>query len=82
MQQVRLSAGDVVTLRVIPEHDPSLGVFELRVTVRWVRADAIWQAVGGTVEPLGGAAGESVFHALVEYYAGGGPTSGPSPRPA
>jgi hypothetical protein len=70
MQPVAATAGDLLSIRVIAEHDATLPPFEISLRVRWVRPDAIWFAMGGEIETPPTAEPGAVFEKLVDYYAG------------
>ena len=70
MQAVAVAAGDLITVRVIAEHDATLLPFDIALRVRWVRQDTIWFALGGEIESVPAPGSEAVFEKLVEYYAG------------
>ena len=69
MQSVAAAAGDLITVRVIAEHDTSIPPFEISLRVRWVKPDPIWWALGGEIESVGGQEAQDVFEKLVDYYA-------------
>jgi hypothetical protein len=70
MQAVDVKKGDLITVRVIAEHDPSIAPFLVRLHVRWMRQDSIWIALGGEVEPPDDAQTAAAFDKLVAYYTG------------
>jgi hypothetical protein len=70
MQPVPVTAGELITVRVIAEHDASMPAFEISLRVRWVKPDSIWFAIGGEVESKQGLESETVYEKLVNYYAG------------
>jgi hypothetical protein len=70
MQVVAVAAGDLITVRVIAEHDVTLPPFDIVLRVRWVRPDPIWFMLGGEIESPPAPGSESVFEKLVDYYAG------------
>jgi hypothetical protein len=67
MQAVTAAAGDLVTVRVIAEHDPGIPPFQIGLRVRWARPDGIWFTFGGQIEDTGAVA---AFETLVDYYEG------------
>ncbi len=71
LQHPKAAVGDVLTLRVIAEHDPSIGPFQVRVRVRRIIEDPPWHSVGAEIEALD-AAEEKAFDGLVSYYASSG----------
>jgi hypothetical protein len=70
MQAVSVAAGDLITVRIIVEHDITLPPFEIALRVRWVKPDAIWFTLGGEIESAPAPGSETVFEKLVDYYAG------------
>ncbi len=72
MQPVPAAVGDVITLRVIAEHDPSITPFPITLRVRWLKQDAIWFALGAQIEQFDDPAALSSFEKLVAYYSGNG----------
>jgi hypothetical protein len=73
IQSVSVAPGDVVSVRVIAEHDPSIAPFEVRLRVRWVKPDEIWFAMGGELERVTEPTDRAAFEKLVDYYAGPAP---------
>jgi hypothetical protein len=71
MQSVEVATGDLITLRIIAEHDPSLAPFELQLRVRWVKRDPLWFALGGEIDTIEDARGAEAFDRLVMYYTNG-----------
>jgi hypothetical protein len=69
MQAVEVAAGDLITVRVIAEHDATLPPFEISLRVRWVKPDALWFTLGGQIESAPVPGSEAVFEKLVDYYA-------------
>jgi hypothetical protein len=69
---VAAAVGDLINVRVIAEHDQGIAPFDLCLRVRWVKPDAIWQALGGEIESLRCPEGKAPFEKLVAYYAGEG----------
>jgi hypothetical protein len=70
MQSIAAAVGDLITIRVIAEHDTSIPPFEIFLRVRWVRPDPLWWALGGEVESMGSPQDREVFEKIVDYYAG------------
>lgn len=70
MQAVQVAEGDLVAIRIIAEHDPSIPPFEVRLRVRWIKPDAIWHAFGGEIVQQENAEAAGVFDKLVDYYSG------------
>ena len=67
MQEVAAAAGELVSVRVIAEHDPGIPPFQISLRVRWVKPDGIWYTLGGQIEETGASA---AFEKMVDYYAG------------
>jgi hypothetical protein len=72
MQPVPAAVGDLLTLRVIAEHDPSIQPFLIKLHVRWLRQDPIWFAVGAQIDPFEDSDSQASFEKLVSYYTGAG----------
>jgi hypothetical protein len=72
VQAVPAVAGDLIKVRVIDEHDPSVPQFDINLRVRRIQPDALWCVLGGEIESVSGHEDENVFAKLVEYYAGAG----------
>ena len=72
MQPVPAAVGDLLTLRVIAEHDPTIQPFLITLRVRWLKQDQIWFAVGAQIEPFDEPGSLAAFDKLVSYYSGAG----------
>ena len=72
VQAVSAVPGDLIKIRVIDEHDPSVPQFDINLRVRRVQPDALWCVMGGEIESVSGHEDENAFAKLVEYYAGAG----------
>jgi hypothetical protein len=72
MQPVPAAVGDLLAIRVIAEHDPSIQPFVIRLRVRWLKQDPIWFALGAQIEPLEDPSALGAFNKLVSYYSGAG----------
>ena len=72
LQPPRVGVGDVLTVRVIAEHDPSIPPFRIRLRVRRLIEDPPWHSVGAQIESHVDAAEEQAFEKLVSYYSGSG----------
>ena len=70
MQPIPAAVGDILGIRVIAEHDPTIQPFVIRLRVRWLRQDPIWFALGAQIEPLEDPAVLATFTRLVAYYSG------------
>jgi hypothetical protein len=70
MQSVAADVGDLIAVRVIAEHDPTLPPFLIHLRVRWKKADDPWSTLGGQIEPMDDAHERATFDRLVSYYAG------------
>jgi len=72
MQPVPAAVGDLITVRVIAEHDPSITPFLIKLRVRWLKQDSIWFALGAQIEPFEDQSSLASFDKLVSYYSGAG----------
>jgi hypothetical protein len=72
VQTVAAVAGDLIKVRVIDEHDPSVPQFQISLRVRRIKPDALWCVLGGEIESVSGHEDQSAFEKLVDYYAGAG----------
>lgn len=72
VETVAAAAGDLIKVRVIDEHDPSIPEFQISLRVRRIKPDALWCVLGGEIEAVSGHEDEKVFEKLVDYYAGAG----------
>ncbi len=70
LQPVDAAVGDLLTVRVIAEHDPTIAPFQVRLRVRRLIDDPPWYSLGTEIEGQVDAAEESAFRALVGYYSG------------
>jgi hypothetical protein len=70
MQSITAAVGDLIAVRVIAEHDPTLPPFLIHLRIRWKKADAPWSTLGGQIEPMDNAKEKDTFERLVSYYAG------------
>lgn len=70
MQAPALAVGDLISVRIVAEHDPDLPPFLIHLRVRWVKPGVPWFALGGQIEPMDDANERAVFRKLVAYYAG------------
>ncbi len=71
MQPIPAAMGDLITVQVIAEHDPSIVPFHLRLRVRRVAEDALWYSVGTEIEPISDPGDAKAFDLLVSYYSTG-----------
>jgi hypothetical protein len=72
MQPVPAAVGDLITLRVIAEHDPSIPPIQIRLRVRRVTEDALWHTLGTQVETIFDQQEAQAFDRMVSYYSGTG----------
>lgn len=72
LQPPQVGVGDVLTIRVIAEHDPSILPFRIRLRVRRLIEDPPWYSVGAQIEKHLDAGQEQAFEKLVSYYSGAG----------
>jgi hypothetical protein len=70
MQAIPASVGDVITVRVIAEHDQTLLPFLIHLRIRWTKNDDPWSTLGGQIEPMADPQEKKTFEQLVTYYAG------------
>ena len=68
MQPVPAAVGDLITVQVIAEHDPSIVPFLVRLRVRRVIEDALWHSLGTEIESIFDPKEAQAFDALVSYY--------------
>jgi hypothetical protein len=74
MQPISAGVGDLITVQVIAEHDPTILPFQIRLRVRRVIEDALWHSLGTEIETIFDPKEAQAFDRLVSYYSG---TSGP-----
>lgn len=72
MQSVAVAAGDLITVRVIAEHDPTIPPFQIQLRIRWLKRDPLWFALGGEIVPIDDAQAAGAFEKLVDYYTNAG----------
>ncbi len=72
MQPVPAAVGDLLSMRVIAEHDPTIQPFLIKLRVRWLKQDQIWFALGAQIEPFDDPSALAAFNKLVSYYSGAG----------
>jgi hypothetical protein len=72
LQPPRVGVGDVLTIQVIAEHDPSILPFRIRLRVRRIIEDPPWHSVGAQIEENIDPGEEQAFEKLVSYYSGAG----------
>jgi hypothetical protein len=70
MQPVAAEVGDLVTVQVIAEHDPSIPPFRVRLRVRRLIEDPPWHSLGAQIEGHVDPREERAFETLVRYYGG------------
>ena len=68
MQPVAAAVGDLVTVQVIAEHDPTIAPFRVRLRVRRLIDDPPWHSLGAEIEGHVDPGEETAFRALVTYY--------------
>jgi hypothetical protein len=68
MQPIPANVGDIITIQVIPEHDPLLAPFQIRLHIRRVIKDTLWFSVGAELESILTQTGAEAFDRLVTYY--------------
>ena len=70
MQPVKTSPGDLITIQVIAEHDPSIPPFRVLLRVRRIIDDPPWHSIGTEIESHFDPLERKAFEALVSYYGG------------
>ncbi|HET6451288.1 MAG TPA: PilZ domain-containing protein [Spirochaetia bacterium] len=70
MLPVKAQAGDLITVQVIAEHDPSIPPFRVRLRVKRLIQDPPWHSLGTEIEPPLDPSEQRAFEALVTYYVG------------
>jgi hypothetical protein len=68
MQPIPAAVGDIITVQVIAEHDPSMVPFQVRLRIRRVTEDLLWYSVGTEIETIFDAEEAQSFDRLVSYY--------------
>ena len=68
MQPVPAAVGDLITVQVIAEHDPSIAPFTIKLRVRRVISDALWHSLGTQIETVFDQKEAQAFEKLVSYY--------------
>jgi len=68
LQPTAAEVGEVLSITVIPEHDPSIRPFVVRLRVRRIVKDPPWYSVGAEVEGVFDPAEQQAFDKLVSYY--------------
>jgi hypothetical protein len=72
MQPIRAGVGDLITVQVIAEHDPSILPFQIQLRVRRVIEDPLWHSLGTQIETIFDPKEAIAFERLVSYYTGTG----------
>ena len=70
IQPVETAGGDVITVRIIAEHDPAIAPFVVRLRIRRVIDDPPWHSLGTEIEEIRDPLEAAAFEKLVSYYAG------------
>ncbi len=68
IQPVAAAVGDVITVQVIAEHDPTIPLFHVRLRIKRVVEDPPWHSLGAQVETIRDPAEAAAFERLVAYY--------------
>ena len=68
IQPVTAAVGDVITVRVIAEHDPTIAPFQVQLRVRRVIDEPPWHSLGTQIEPIRDPKEAEAFEKLVSYY--------------
>jgi len=74
MQPIPAGVGDLITVQVIAEHDPSIAPFNVELRVRRIVSDVLWFTLGTQIETSFEQKDAQSFDKLVNYYSinGGG----------
>jgi len=67
---VSVAVGDVISVQVIAEHDPTIAPFHVRLRIRRVIEDPPWHSLGTQVETIRDPKEAEAFEKLVSYYSG------------
>ena len=70
IQPVSAAVGDVITVQVIAEHDPTIAPFRIQLRIRRVVEDPPWHSLGTQVETIHDPKEAEAFERLVSYYSG------------
>ena len=70
IQPISAAVGDLITVQVIAEHDPTIAPFLLRLRIRRVIEDPPWHSLGSQIEPMLDPKEAEAFQRLVSYYSG------------
>jgi len=70
LQPVAGAVGDVISVRVIAEHDPLIAPFLVRLRIRRVIEDPPWHSLGTEVEAIRDPKEAEAFQKIVSYYRG------------
>jgi hypothetical protein len=70
IQPIEAVVGDIITVRIIAEHDPAIAPFVVRLRIRRVIDDPPWHSLGTEVEKIRDPLEAAAFEKLVNYYAG------------
>jgi hypothetical protein len=68
MQPIPAVVGDLITVQVIAEHDPTIAPFNVRLRVRRVVSDTLWHTLGTQIETIFDDKDAKAFEKLVTYY--------------
>ena len=72
MQPIPAAVGDLITVQVIAEHDPSIAPFNIRLRIRRAVSDTLWHSLGTEIESVFDDKDARSFEKLVTYYSMGG----------
>jgi hypothetical protein len=72
MQPIPAAVGDLITVQVIAEHDPSIAPFNVKLRVRRVVSDTLWHTLGTQIETIFDDKDAKAFEKLVSYYSTAG----------
>jgi hypothetical protein len=70
IQPISAAVGDVITVQIIAEHDPTIAPFQVRLRIRRVIDDPLWHLLGTQIETISDPKEAKAFEKLVSYYSG------------
>jgi hypothetical protein len=73
MTPVPAKEGQIVTIQIVPVHDPAAAPFHIQLEVRWLRNDPLWFLMGGKTQGVTALDSEALGK-LVDYYLGASST--------
>lgn len=70
IQPVDAVVGDIISVRIIAEHDPAIAPFVVHLRIRRIIDDPPWHSLGTEIEKIRDPLEAAAFEGLVSYYAG------------